>query len=79
LRTAHFPKLRTWSLFVHGSRDPFASTEELKNAVAVIPARVNLLEIEGAGHDLGKDHADLAARIVQAFLGDSRLQAQQCD
>ncbi len=61
---------------MHGSRDPFATTDELKNAVALIPAHVNLLEIEGAGHDLGKNHAELAARIVQAFLRDSRLQAQ---
>jgi uncharacterized protein len=76
LRTAHFPKLRTPSLFVHGSRDPFASTEELKNAIALIPAQVNFLEIEGAGHDLGKNYSELAARIVQAFLGDSGLQAQ---
>ena len=76
LRTAHFPKLRTSSLIIHGSRDPFATTDEIKNAVALIPAHVNLLEIEGAGHDLGKNHSELAARIVQAFLGDSRLQAQ---
>ena len=76
LRTAHFPKLRTSSLIIHGSRDPFATTHEIKNAVALIPAHVNLLEIEGAGHDLGKNHSELAARIVQAFLGDSRLQAR---
>ena len=76
LRTAHFPKLRTSSFIIHGSRDPFATTDEIKNAVALIPAHVNLLEIEGAGHDLGKNHSELAARIVQAFLGDSRLQAQ---
>jgi predicted alpha/beta-hydrolase family hydrolase len=73
LRTAHFPKLRTPALFVHGSRDPFASTAELKNAIALIPVYVNLLEIEGAGHDLGKNHSDLAARIAGAFLKDSEV------
>ena len=70
LRTAHFPKLRTPALFVHGSRDPFASTDELKTAIALIPARVNLLEIEGAGHDLGRNRPDVAARIAGAFVED---------
>ena len=73
LRTAHFPQLRTPALFVHGSRDPFASTIELKNAIARIPAYVNLLEIEGAGHDLGKNYSELAAGIAGAFLNDPNL------
>ena len=33
-----------------------------------IPAPVQLLEIEGAGHDLGRDHAALARRIVDYWL-----------
>jgi predicted alpha/beta-hydrolase family hydrolase len=66
LRTAHFPKLHTPVLFVHGSRDPFATFEELKAAIAMIPAPAQLLEIEGAGHDLGRNHASVAARIVTA-------------
>ena len=70
LRTLHFPQLRTPALFVHGSRDPFGSTAELNSAIALIPARVKLLEIEGAGHDLGKNHAAVAARIAAAFLTD---------
>ena len=68
LRTAHFPKLRTPALFVHGSRDPFGSLDELKSAMALIPAPVKLLEIDGAGHDLGRDRAGLAERIVSEFL-----------
>jgi hypothetical protein len=68
LRTAHFPKLNTPTLFVHGSRDPFGSLEEMRNAIQLIPAPVRLIEIEGAGHDLGRNHAALAATIVQAFL-----------
>jgi predicted alpha/beta-hydrolase family hydrolase len=73
LRTAHFPNLRTPALFVHGSRDPFATTEELRKAMALIPGHVNLLEIEGAWHDLGKDHASVASNIVSAFLRDPAL------
>jgi predicted alpha/beta-hydrolase family hydrolase len=68
LRTAHFPKLHTPAFFVHGSKDPFGSTEEFKSAMSLITAPVQLLEIEGAGHDLGRDHAAVAARIVSAFL-----------
>jgi len=67
LRTAHFPKFQTPALFVHGVRDPFGSIEELKAAIAAIPAHTALLDVVGAGHELGKKHADLAARIVGAF------------
>lgn len=64
LRTAHFPQLRTPAIFVHGSRDPFGSLEELQQAIALIPAETRLIELESAGHELGRNHAELAARIV---------------
>ncbi len=67
LRTAHFPLLNIPALFVHGSKDPFASSEEMQAALALIPARTSLLEVQGVGHDLGRKHAELAPRIVQAF------------
>jgi predicted alpha/beta-hydrolase family hydrolase len=73
LRIQHLPDLRTSSLFVHGTRDPFASIEELKKALDMIPARKNLLEVEGAGHDLGfkgkRQVPELPARILSAFHG----------
>lgn len=72
LRTAHFPKLNAPVLFVHGSRDPFGALDEMRKAIQLIPAPVQLLEIEGAGHDLGRDHAALADRIAKAFLGLNR-------
>ncbi len=68
LRTAHFPNLETPTLFVHGTRDPFGTTEEFQGAIALIPAPVQLLEIEGVGHDLGRNHVPVAAKIVSAFL-----------
>jgi predicted alpha/beta-hydrolase family hydrolase len=52
-RTQHLPDLRTPTLFVHGTRDPFGSIEELERAIKMIPAKTKLLTIEGAGHDLG--------------------------
>jgi len=69
LRTAHFPQLKTPSLFVHGGRDPFGSHDEMTAALALIPAQTMLLEIEGAGHELlgKKSEENLPSRTVQAF------------
>jgi predicted alpha/beta-hydrolase family hydrolase len=53
LRTQHLPNLRTPSLFVHGTRDPFGSVGEMERALGLIPARKELVKVEGAGHDLG--------------------------
>src|SRR5882762_593410 len=53
LRIQHLPKLRTPSLFVHGSRDPFGSREEMANTLQLIRAKTELMMVEGAGHDLG--------------------------
>ena len=58
-RTEHFPALRTPSLFVHGTKDPFASIEELRIAIALIPAATNIVVVEGAGHDLEKGKFDV--------------------
>jgi predicted alpha/beta-hydrolase family hydrolase len=65
LRTGHFPQLRTPALFVHGARDPFGSPEELRAAIALIPAQTKLIQIEKAGHDL-KNYA-WARQVPQAL------------
>jgi len=62
-RTAHFPELRTPALFVHGTADPFGSIEALREAVDLIPARTDVMAVEGAGHDL-KRAGDLASEIL---------------
>jgi hypothetical protein len=69
LRTAHFAKLKTPALFVHGGRDPFGSHDEMKAALGLVPAQTMLLEIEGAGHELlgKKASEELPSRIIQAF------------
>ncbi len=61
LRTAHFPRLRTRTLFVQGSRDPFGSIEEMERAVKMIPAPHRLTVIEGVAHDLKRGRFDLSA------------------
>lgn len=68
LRTEHFAALRTPTLFVHGSRDPFGSLPELESATRLIPARTTLVAVEGAGHDLGRGGAATPlAALVDAF------------
>ncbi len=69
LRTAHFAKLKTPALFVHGGRDPFGSHAEMKAALGLVPAQTMLMEIEGAGHELlgKKTGEELPSRIIQAF------------
>lgn len=68
LRTAHFSKLHTPAVFVHGSRDPFGSLEEMQAALRLIPAPAELLATEGTGHDLGRNHEAVAQRALAAFL-----------
>jgi uncharacterized protein len=69
LRTAHFPKLQTPALFVHGCRDPFGSLDEVQSARRLIPAHTELMHIEGAGHDLGRGgYGELASKVLAAFL-----------
>lgn len=71
LRTKHLPDLRTPTLFVHGTIDPFGSVEELESARKLIPARTKLLVVERAGHDLGfkgkSKREELPAAILDAF------------
>lgn len=59
LRTAHFPKLKVSSTFIHGSEDPFGTPEEMKEALKLIPAETKLSLLQGAGHDLNKGRFDL--------------------
>jgi hypothetical protein len=72
LRIQHLSNLRAPSLFVHGTRDPFGSVEEIQRALQLIPAKTELLKVEGAGHDLnfkGKaPRRDLPGQIVPKIL-----------
>src|ERR1700721_389859 len=75
-RTQHLPDLRTPTMFVQGTRDPFGTIAEMDRAVKMIPARTKLIVVEGAGHDLGFNgearQEELPGRIVSEltdFLG----------
>lgn len=64
LRTAHFPQLKRRCLFVHGTKDPFGSIEELRQALTLIPARTELAIIENAGHDLRRGRFDIPSLVL---------------
>lgn len=70
LRTAHFSKLRTPSLFVSGTKDVFGTIAELKSAIELIPARTELVEIDGASHGLSKPGSmeSVSSIVTQRFL-----------
>jgi uncharacterized protein len=71
LRTQHFFNLRTPALFVEGTRDPFGSIAEIEKALKLIPAKTKLMQVEGAGHDLGfkgkMKRSELPAEILKQF------------
>jgi predicted alpha/beta-hydrolase family hydrolase len=67
LRTEHFPRLARRAVFVHGTADPFATIEELRAALALVPAPTRLITVEGAGHDLKRGRFPLAP-VVAALL-----------
>lgn len=69
-RTAHLPGIRIPTVFVSGTKDPFGTPDELRQAIATIPAPTEFLEIDGAGHDLSAAKHRVAER---SFEHASRL------
>jgi len=65
-RTEHFPALRTPALFVHGSRDPFGSLEEMRAALPLVAARTKLIPVTGGGHSLPES----IARTLPEWLSE---------
>jgi uncharacterized protein len=68
LRIQHLPNLRTPGLFVQGTRDPFGSVEEMTQALKLVPAKTELMTVEGAGHDLGFKGKARAAELPGSIL-----------
>jgi predicted alpha/beta-hydrolase family hydrolase len=78
LRTAHFAELRRPCLFLHGTRDPFGTLEELRAALALVPGPAELRAVEGADHSFelprraGRSPAEVRRELageIAAFLG----------
>ena len=70
LRNGHFGELRTPCLFIHGTRDPFASIDELQSAISAIPAWHHLVPCEKTGHELSPQLAPVILREALSFLTD---------
>jgi len=70
-RIQHLPQIEVPVMFVHGTRDPFGSIDEIEAARKLIPAKTLLLPVEGAGHDLGfkgkSKREDLPAMVLAKF------------
>jgi len=70
-RIQHLPSLKTPALFVHGTRDPFGSIEEMQSALKLIPAKTKLLPVNNAGHDLGfkgkSRNEELPGKVLEEF------------
>lgn len=64
LRTEHFTDVEVPCLFVSGTRDPFATPDELEAASAHIGGPVTHVWVEGAGHDLRGADATVAVSVA---------------
>jgi predicted alpha/beta-hydrolase family hydrolase len=66
LRVDHFPALKVPCLFVSGTKDAFATPDELERETEQIPGRVTHVWIDKGGHGFKKD--DDVATTVAAWL-----------
>jgi predicted alpha/beta-hydrolase family hydrolase len=63
MRTDHFGRLHVPCLFVSGTRDAFATVEELESATTLIPAPVTTVWLEGGDHGLRRRDDEVAAAV----------------
>jgi predicted alpha/beta-hydrolase family hydrolase len=66
-RVEHFPQLRVPCLFLSGTRDNFASPEELEAATSQIPGDVTHVWIDGGDHGLRGRDATVAEAVRDWF------------
>ncbi|MFZ6002943.1 MAG: alpha/beta family hydrolase [Actinomycetota bacterium] len=64
LRIEHFPRLELPCLFLSGTRDAFATPEELERHTAAIPGPVTHEWVDGRGHDLKGVDAHIADTVA---------------
>lgn len=64
LRVEHLARLEVPCLFVHGTRDPFGTPEELESWTATIPGAVTHVWIAGGRHDLKGADEQIAATVA---------------
>ncbi len=71
LRVEHLPAITVPALFVHGTRDPFGTPDELMAATATIAGPVTHVWIDGGRHDLKGADAEVASAVA-TFLRSLR-------
>ncbi|MEX0848059.1 MAG: alpha/beta family hydrolase [Ilumatobacteraceae bacterium] len=64
LRVEHLARITVPCLFVHGTRDPFATPDELQQWTATIAGPVEHVFVEGGRHDLNGADATVAAAVA---------------
>jgi predicted alpha/beta-hydrolase family hydrolase len=69
LRVEHLPDITVPCLFISGTRDPFASPEELTEHASTIGAAVTHVWVEGARHELARAD-DAIVDAVQPWLAN---------
>jgi hypothetical protein len=69
-RIQHLPQIKVPVMFVHGTRDPFGSIEEIESARKLIPGKTLLLPVERAGHDLGFKGKSKPEALPSLVLGE---------
>jgi predicted alpha/beta-hydrolase family hydrolase len=67
LRTGHFGSIQIPALFVHGARDTFGTVDEMRAALALIPARTELAMVESTGHSLNPGVAALCVQRLSVL------------
>jgi hypothetical protein len=65
LRVEHLPSLQVPCLFVHGTKDPFGTPDELQQWTGTIPGKVTHVFVEGKGHDLKGADAFIASTVAE--------------
>lgn len=74
-RDAHLPKVKMPMLFVHGTRDPFGTHDEMRALVTPLK-RATLVMIDGGGHSFdaaqrdGGDRSSLAFNAAIAWMNE---------
>ena len=72
LRVEHLPRITVPCLFVHGTRDPFGTPDELQQWTDTIPGPVEHVWIDGGRHEL-KGADDTVAEAVSDWISRSVL------
>src|SRR5579875_2449309 len=67
-RTEHLSDIAVPTVFTHGTSDPFGTPDEIRGAAALIPAPTQILQINGARHDLRSKTDDVPALAVDTAL-----------